>query len=119
MTKNKLDWGDGLLKKNDKIIKIGITERGMLLIEEFERFLKESNELLNDVDNEESEMTESLREKVKKLEEILEKTKWFEEQIMIEKEKSVRPFKKYILIDKNDAKVGIAMWVMDKKNEKL
>lgn len=86
-----------------------VTERCLWLMEECKKFLKENDEILLDIGKDiESDSQESLIEKVEILEKISEKFKWFEEQMKLEKEKSVRPYK-YLMKDENYMKNNVAM----------
>jgi hypothetical protein len=88
---------------------IGVTERCLWLMEECEKFLKENDEILQNIGKDiGSDPPESIIEKVERLEKISEKFEWFEEQIKLEKEKSIRPYR-YLMKDKNYMKDNVAM----------
>ena len=88
---------------------IGLTERCLWLMEECEKFLKENDEILHNIEKDiGSDSPESIIEKVERLEKISEKFEWFGEQIKLEKEKSIRPYR-YLMKDKNYMKDNVAM----------
>lgn len=78
--------------------KAGITERGIMLMEECKRFMKESNSFLNEeIENE---------DQAKRAEEILEKIEWYKRELEIERKKSAEPFEmlnKFIIGEKKIA----------------
>lgn len=88
---------------------IGVTERCLWLMEECEKFLKEKDGILHNIGKDiDLDSPESIIEKVERLEKISEKCEWFEEQIKLEKEKSIRPYR-YLMKDKNYMKDNVAM----------
>lgn len=92
-----------------KARRIGVTERCLWLMEECEKFLKENDEILHDIGKDiESDSQESIIEKIERLEKISGKFEWFEEQIKLEKEKSIRPYG-YLIKDKNYMKDNVGM----------
>ena len=86
-------------KKKDGARKAGITERGIMLIEECEKFIKKNKDFLivikENIDN--TENVDSIEKEREILDEILKKIEWYQEQIEIERKKSCEPFE---LLDK-------------------
>lgn len=98
------------MKESCKIKARGIvTERCLWLMEECEKFLKENDEILYNIGKDiESDSQESIIEKSEILEKISGRFKWFEEQMKLEKEKSIRPYR-YLMKDENYIKNNMAM----------
>ena len=86
-------------KKKDDARKVGVTERGIMLIEECKKFIKKNKDFLDitkeNIDN--IQNVDSLEKDREILDEILKKIEWYQEQIEIERKKSCEPFE---LLDK-------------------
>lgn len=94
-------------KKKREAINAGVTARGIMLVEECEKFIKENEDLLSvEIEDMEHMESEELKKKVDRAEKVMKKVEWYDREIKIEREKSAKPFKlieEYLMKDKNIA----------------